>query len=82
MSINGGFLSCGRIGCYAFANCEKLLKLQLSYDALSSNSIGQGAFFGTSLNTLEIVGCPINTDNRAGYLEELIGKVKDAIGYD
>lgn len=60
MSINGGYLSCHSIGCYAFANCEKLLKLKLSYSALSGGSIGQGAFFGTSLNTLEIVDCPIN----------------------
>jgi histidinol dehydrogenase len=43
-----------------FANCEKLLKLKLSYGALPGGSIGQGAFFGTSLNTLEIVDCPIN----------------------
>lgn len=81
MSINGGLLECSKIGCYAFANCSKLIKLQLSYSALTSTgkkAIEQGAFYGTSLNQLTIVGCPPN-ENEWSTVEE---NVKIAIGWD
>lgn len=81
MSINGGQLSCSKIGCYAFANCEKLLRLRLAYGSLTPNCIAQGAFFGTSLNTLEIVDCPLD-GGEAGYLARLVETLKAAIGYD
>ena len=81
VSINGGMLSCEKIGCYAFNHCERLLGLQMSYRMLSDNCIGQGAFYGTSLNKLEIVDCPLNTSGEATYLAKIVDKVQKAIGY-
>ena len=81
ISINGGMLSCEKIGCYAFNHCERLLGLQMSYRMLSDNCIGQGAFYGTSLNKLEIVDCPLNISGEATYLAKIVDKVQKAIGY-
>ena len=81
MSINGGTLSCKTIGCYAFANCEKLLHLQLSYKQLLNGSIGQGAFYGTSLNKLDIIDCPID-DGSSSYLNPIVSTIKKAMHYD
>ena len=75
VSINGGMLSCEKIGCYAFNHCERLLGLRMSYRMLSDNCIGQGAFYGTSLNKLEIVDCPLNTSGEATYLAKIVDKV-------
>ena len=68
-------LSCEKIGCYAFNHCERLLGLQMSYRMLSDNCIGQGAFYGTSLNKLEIVDCPLNISGEATYLAKIADKV-------
>ena len=81
VSINGGMLSCEKIGCYAFNHCERLLGLQMSYRMLSDNCVGQGAFYGTSLNKLEIVDCPLNISGEATYLAKIVDKVQKAIGY-
>ena len=81
MSINGGTLACTKIGTYAFANCEKLLQLKLSYPELIGGSIGQGAFYGTSLNKLEIINCPPDDGSQSNYNAYIVGQFKDAINY-
>lgn len=78
-SINGGVIWCNKIGCYAFNNCQSLLRLQASFQALSEGSIGQGAFYNTSLNTLEIIDCPLTSSQT---LAQTLESFKNIIGYD
>ena len=82
MSINGGVLSCKNIGCYAFNNCGMLLGMQVSFQTISSGSIGQGVFYGTSLNELDIIQCPYVGTGYPDTIESILDAFKTTIHYD
>ena len=80
ISFNNNKFSGHYIGKYAFSNCTKLLKFEIDYQMCIDNvdaTIQQGAFYGTSLNILNIVNIPTTVS-----LTTALNKIKHVFGFD